>query len=141
MGFRSRCPPSYEDALRRGSCERERGYPSMSRKLSRSFANWGRSAASVPPCAEARTYFAPSTAQRTFVLCMTDMGDLVFLPPLIRRLRKLAPSCTLRSVQVPLEQIEGMLSSGDADSRSAQSMQRLKASSSNSYSCILRADN
>jgi DNA-binding transcriptional LysR family regulator len=59
--------------------------------------------------------FDPLTVQRTFVLCMTDMGELVFLPPLIRRLRKLAPRCTLRSVQVPLEQIEGMLSSGDAD--------------------------
>ncbi|WP_081077108.1 LysR family transcriptional regulator [Burkholderia pseudomultivorans] len=63
--------------------------------------------------AEAR--FDPLTAQRTFVLCMTDMGELVFLPPLIRRLRELAPHCTMRSVQVPLEQIEGMLASGEAD--------------------------
>lgn len=29
--------------------------------------------------------FDPSTARRTFVLCMTDMGELVFLPPLIDR--------------------------------------------------------
>lgn len=63
--------------------------------------------------AEAR--FDPLTAQRAFVLCMTDMGELVFLPPLIRRLRKLAPHCTLRSVQVPLEQIESILSSAEAD--------------------------
>jgi len=63
--------------------------------------------------AEAR--FDPLTAQRTFVLCMTDMAELVFLPPLIRRFRKVAPRCTLRSVQVPLEQIEGMLSSAEAD--------------------------
>ncbi|CAB3726974.1 LysR family transcriptional regulator [Paraburkholderia rhynchosiae] len=59
--------------------------------------------------------FDPATAQRTFVLSMTDMGELVFLPPLIRRLRKLAPHCTLRSIQVPLEQIEGLLASGEAD--------------------------
>ncbi|TKC92589.1 LysR family transcriptional regulator [Trinickia terrae] len=59
--------------------------------------------------------FDPSTARRTFVLCMTDMGELVFLPPLIRRLRKAAPHCTLRSVQVPLEKIEGLLASGEAD--------------------------
>ncbi|HHY6932305.1 LysR family transcriptional regulator [Burkholderia ambifaria] len=63
--------------------------------------------------AEAR--FDPLTAQRTFVLCMTDMAELVFLPPLIRRFRKVAPRCTLRSVQVPLEQIEGVLSSAEAD--------------------------
>ncbi len=63
----------------------------------------------------AEAHFDPLTAQRTFVLCMTDMGELVFLPPLIQRLRKMAPRCTLRSVQVPLEQIESLLSSGDAD--------------------------
>ncbi|WP_396333518.1 LysR family transcriptional regulator [Burkholderia anthina] len=59
--------------------------------------------------------FEPLTARRTFVLCMTDMGELVFLPPLIRRLRKIAPGCVLRSVQVPIEQIEGVLASGEAD--------------------------
>jgi DNA-binding transcriptional LysR family regulator len=59
--------------------------------------------------------FDPTTARRTFVLCMTDMGELVFMPPLIRRLRKEAPNCTLRSVQLPVEQIEGLLASGEAD--------------------------
>ena len=63
----------------------------------------------------AEANFDPAIARRTFVLCMTDMGELVFLPPLIRRMRKLAPHCTIRSVQVPLEHIEGMLASGDAD--------------------------
>lgn len=59
--------------------------------------------------------FDPETARRTFVICMTDMGELVFLPPLVRRLRKVAPHCTLRSVQVPLEHIEATLATGEAD--------------------------
>jgi DNA-binding transcriptional LysR family regulator len=59
--------------------------------------------------------FDPSTAGRTFMLCMTDMGEAVFLPPLIRRLREEAPNCTLRSIQVPSEQVEGMLATGEAD--------------------------
>ncbi len=71
--------------------------------------------ASIREKVVAEAGFNPLTAQRAFVLCMTDMGELVFLPPLIRRLRKIAPHCTLRSVQGPLEQIEGMLSSGEAD--------------------------
>jgi len=71
--------------------------------------------ASIRERVVAEAGFNPLTAQRAFVLCMTDMGELVFLPPLIRRLRKMAPRCTLRSVQGPLEQIEGMLSSGEAD--------------------------
>ncbi|WP_179258883.1 LysR family transcriptional regulator [Burkholderia aenigmatica] len=71
--------------------------------------------ASIRENVVAEAGFNPLTARRAFVLCMTDMGELVFLPPLIRRLRKIAPHCTLRSVQGPLEQIEGMLSSGEAD--------------------------
>ncbi|WP_233810035.1 LysR family transcriptional regulator [Paraburkholderia sp. HP33-1] len=59
--------------------------------------------------------FDPSTARRSFVLCMTDMGELVFLPPLIKRLRKAAPHCTLRSMQIPLEEIEATLAAGEAD--------------------------
>ena len=59
--------------------------------------------------------FDPATARRTFVICMTDMGELVFLPPLVRRLRKVAPHCTLRSVQVTLEHIEATLATGEAD--------------------------
>ncbi|MDF3888659.1 MULTISPECIES: LysR family transcriptional regulator [Cupriavidus] len=59
--------------------------------------------------------FDPLAARRTFNLCMTDMGELVFLPPLISRLRREAPHCTLRTLQVPLQQIEGLLGSGEAD--------------------------
>lgn len=59
--------------------------------------------------------FHPQTARRSFTLCMTDMGELVFLPPLMRQLRKFAPHCTLRSVQVPLPQVKDMLASGEAD--------------------------
>lgn len=59
--------------------------------------------------------FDPATMQRTFTLCMTDMGELVFLPPLMKRLRVVAPHCKLRTLQVPVPQIEGLLASGDAD--------------------------
>ncbi|WP_342130981.1 LysR family transcriptional regulator [Hydrogenophaga sp. OTU3427] len=59
--------------------------------------------------------FDPQTARRVFTLCMTDMGEFVFLPPLLQRLRKEAPHCSVRTLQVPIEQIEGLLSQGDAD--------------------------
>lgn len=59
--------------------------------------------------------FNPSTAQREFTLCITDMGELVFLPTLLKRLRKEAPGCTIRTLQVPAEQIEGLLATGEAD--------------------------
>ncbi|ODS93457.1 MAG: ABC transporter substrate-binding protein [Comamonas sp. SCN 65-56] len=59
--------------------------------------------------------FQPQSAQREFVLCITDMGELVFLPTLLRRLRLEAPQCSLRTLQVPAEQIEQLLASGSAD--------------------------
>jgi DNA-binding transcriptional LysR family regulator len=59
--------------------------------------------------------FDPSRARRRFALCMTDMGELVFLPPLISRLRRTAPHCTLQTLQVPIQQIESVLGAGEAD--------------------------
>lgn len=59
--------------------------------------------------------FDPATMARTFTLCMTDMGELVFLPPLMQRLRAIAPHCSLRTLQVPIPQIETLLASGEAD--------------------------
>lgn len=59
--------------------------------------------------------FEPKLARRTFTLCMTDMGELVFLPPLLQRFKKEAPGCSLRTLQVPIEQVEGLLATGEAD--------------------------
>ncbi|SDH82944.1 LysR family transcriptional regulator [Variovorax sp. OV700] len=59
--------------------------------------------------------FDPATSRRAFTLCMTDMGELVFLPPLLKQLRALAPNCRVRTLQVPSEQIEGLLAAGEAD--------------------------
>lgn len=59
--------------------------------------------------------FEPTLARRRFTLCLTDMGELVFLPPLLERFKKEAPGCTLRTLQVPIEQIESLLAAGEAD--------------------------
>lgn len=59
--------------------------------------------------------FHPARSRRTFVFAMTDVGELVFLPPLLAELRQAAPRCTVRTVQVPIEQIEGLLASGEVD--------------------------
>ncbi|MRV71781.1 LysR family transcriptional regulator [Duganella sp. FT92W] len=62
-----------------------------------------------------REGFDAAVAHRTFSLCLTDMGELIFLPRLITRLRETAPGCTLRTLQVPMRQIPGVLESGEAD--------------------------
>ena len=59
--------------------------------------------------------FEPKKERRVFTLCMTDMGELVFLPALLQRLKNEAPGCTIRTLQVPLEQVETLLATGEAD--------------------------
>jgi DNA-binding transcriptional LysR family regulator len=63
----------------------------------------------------AEASFDPRTARRTFTLCVSDMGELVVLPPLLQRFSKEAPDCSVRAQRVPNEQIEGLLAAGDAD--------------------------
>lgn len=62
-----------------------------------------------------REGFDPTAARRTFTLCLTDMGELIFLPRLISRLREAAPGCTLRTLQLPLDRVPDALESGEAD--------------------------
>jgi DNA-binding transcriptional LysR family regulator len=62
-----------------------------------------------------REGFDAAVARRTFSLCLTDMGELIFLPRLIARLRQAAPGCTLRTLQVPMHRIQDVLESGEAD--------------------------
>ena len=52
---------------------------------------------------------------RAFTLSVTDMGELVFVPPLLDRFKREAPGCTLRTLQVPTGQIEDLLASAEAD--------------------------
>lgn len=59
--------------------------------------------------------FDPATAKRTFTLCMSDMGELVFLPPLIERLKQAAPLCDVHTLQVATSQLPAILGSGEAD--------------------------
>jgi DNA-binding transcriptional LysR family regulator len=46
---------------------------------------------------------------------MIDIGELVFLPPILRRLRAVAPGVMIESVSVPMEQIPRALDLGNVD--------------------------
>jgi len=62
-----------------------------------------------------REGFDAAVARRRFTLCLTDMGELIFLPRLVARLRAAAPGCTLRTLRLPMMQIPAALESGEAD--------------------------
>src|SRR5256886_11241245 len=41
--------------------------------------------------------FNASTTARTFTLAMSDLGEIVFMPKILRRIRQLAPRASVRS--------------------------------------------
>jgi DNA-binding transcriptional LysR family regulator len=60
-------------------------------------------------------HFNPGASTRLFTLSMSDIGEMVFLPKLLRRLREEAPGIDIKSVAMPPQQLESALESGDVD--------------------------
>jgi len=63
----------------------------------------------------AEAQFDPRTTERTFTFAMSDVGEMVFMPKILRRLRKEAPRARVRSVAASPAQIERGLESGEID--------------------------
>lgn len=59
--------------------------------------------------------FDPHTSTRLFKLLMSDAGEMVFLPTLMRRIKSLAPGVAIEASQVPPDRNFSMLESGAAD--------------------------
>lgn len=59
--------------------------------------------------------FNPEQADRTFTVCVTDLGELAILPTLLTALRKASPNSALRTVQTQPGEAHSMLESGEAD--------------------------
>jgi DNA-binding transcriptional LysR family regulator len=63
----------------------------------------------------AESVFNPRTTEHTFTFAMSDLGEMVFLPKILRRIRQLAPHAGVRSVAASAAQIERGLESGEID--------------------------
>jgi DNA-binding transcriptional LysR family regulator len=59
--------------------------------------------------------FNPATTEQTFTFAMTDLGEMVFLPKILRRIRQFAPRAAVRSVALSAAQIERGLETGEID--------------------------
>lgn len=83
-----------------------------------------RADALIGPCREvlasltrltiAEPAFEPGTARRRFRICMTDASHITLLPPLLARVRALAPGVRLEAARID-DGTEQALTSGDAD--------------------------
>jgi DNA-binding transcriptional LysR family regulator len=63
----------------------------------------------------AEEQFNPGASTRPFTFALSDVGEMVFLPKLLERLRSQAPRAGIRSVSMPPHQIAEGLEKGDID--------------------------
>ena len=59
--------------------------------------------------------FDPRTTEHTFTFAMSDLGEMVFMPKILRRIRRVAPRASVRSVAASAAQIERGLETGEID--------------------------
>ncbi len=90
--------------------------------------------------------FDAASSRQPIVLALSDVGEVVFLPAIIRELRKVAPRASLRSVSLPAEDVAEGLEDGSIDlalgyfpnlKRHNFFQQSLFA---DSFTCLIRAD-
>lgn len=61
------------------------------------------------------TGFDPATSTKRFRLGLSDVGEFVFMPPLLAAISASGPRLALESEAVPLEQLAGALAEGRSD--------------------------
>lgn len=90
--------------------------------------------------------FDPARSHRAFTFALSDVGEIVFLPKLVKALAKLSPGTTVQSVSLRPASLVQALESGDADLaigyfpdlKSADFFQQLLFT--HHFACLLRAD-
>src|SRR5262245_41096437 len=60
-------------------------------------------------------HFDPALSTRTISIALSDVGEMVFLPKLLERIRVRAPQCAIRSVSMPPTQLVSGFEKGDID--------------------------
>ena len=89
--------------------------------------------------------FDPTVSTRPFTFALSDVGEMVFLPKLLERLRAHAPNASIRSMSMPPDELAEGLESGGVDlaigyfpdlRRQSFFQQRLF---SHHFACLLRA--
>jgi len=59
--------------------------------------------------------FDPKSSANTFSLSMTDIGEMVFLPGLLERVKRDAPGVKIEVVRLPIKDVHAALEAGDID--------------------------
>ena len=92
-----------------------------------------------------RSGFEPARSERSFRFHMSDIGEMLFLPPLLERLAREAPGIRVETTAFGEERIADALASGEIDLAvgflpGLRAPVRNRALFSDAYLCLLRAD-
>ncbi|MGB8422780.1 LysR family transcriptional regulator [Paraburkholderia sp.] len=71
--------------------------------------------ASLRLALQAGRMFDPATATRTFRLYVSDLGQAIFIPPLVAHLRQVAPGVRIVTADPPLDAAQQMMKLGQID--------------------------
>ncbi|VWB79858.1 LysR family transcriptional regulator [Burkholderia lata] len=71
--------------------------------------------ASLRTALQAGRAFDPSTSTRTFRLYTSDLGQAIFMPPLVAHLRRVAPGIRIVTADPPLDAAQQMMKLGQID--------------------------
>jgi len=75
----------------------------------------GAAMAQVALALNQRSRFDPATSNRRFMLAMTDVGEIYFMPTLIERCRQLAPQVQISSLRVATPNLKQEMEGGRVD--------------------------
>lgn len=71
--------------------------------------------ASIDSAVEMTRSFDPRTSTQRFRVAMSDIGELIFLPPILEKLQRDAPDVELEVVPVAVSEVAGWLAAGKVD--------------------------
>ena len=89
--------------------------------------------------------FDPRSSTNTFRFSMSDIGEMVFLPGLLERVKRDAPGVKIEVVRIPVKDVHAALEAGELDLAigflpGLTTGMRQQALFREHYACMLRAD-
>jgi DNA-binding transcriptional LysR family regulator len=89
--------------------------------------------------------FDAATSTKRFSIAMSDIGELIFLPPILRQLQREAPDVEIEVVQVAMSEVAGWLAAGKVDAAIGHLPNLVEAARnvplfSEHYVCLARQD-
>lgn len=109
------------------------------------YADFRKAVGHVEDGLSAARDFDPATSDRRFRVSMSDLGAMIFVPPLLAELVAHAPLVELDVVELPVDEVPGQLAAGTIDAAigNLPSISDLTANTSlfhETYACLVRAD-